>query len=250
MPTATTRTIPALALAPAPAPAPNKNREDLKAALANLTSLVENEFKCPLCCDTYTDPHIIPECLHRFCGTCAKRHMQDNGGSCPTCSARLTIKRGLTRDKELQIMVRGDAELFSLSFPYRIIYCLLTSYAYRYASCFKKISMVLEAIQDMNIELKGKKCIATTETQLKIEQYSDSSVDEGGSPLLRVRVLVEETGPMPLLRAVDYLNESDGSSDEESDGSDEESDDESYSSESNVRVKTEDSNSDAGVKIE
>mmetsp|Transcript_13704 Transcript_13704/g.20600 ORF Transcript_13704/g.20600 Transcript_13704/m.20600 type:complete len:217 (+) Transcript_13704:27-677(+) len=216
MPTATTRTIPALALAPAPAPAPNKNREDLKAALANLTSLVENEFKCPLCCDTYTDPHIIPECLHRFCGTCAKRHMQDNGGSCPTCSARLTIKRGLTRDKELQIM----------------------------------ISMVLEAIQDMNIELKGKKCIATTETQLKIEQYSDSSVDEGGSPLLRVRVLVEETGPMPLLRAVDYLNESDGSSDEESDGSDEESDDESYSSESNVRVKTEDSNSDAGVKIE
>jgi hypothetical protein len=188
--------------------APKKNREDLKEALSTLNSLVENEFKCPLCCDTYTDPHIIPECLHRFCGTCAKKEIAGNGGECPTCGSRLTEKRGLTRDKELQIM----------------------------------ISMVLEAVQDVNIELEGKKCSATTETQIKIEQYSDSSVDEGGAPLLKVRVLVDKTGLIPLLKAVDYQNDD---SDSESFGS---------TTEAIVRVKTEDSNSsmeaNARVKIE
>ena len=182
--------------------APTNNRDDIKEALSTLNSLVENEFKCPLCCETYTDPHIIPECLHRFCGTCAKKEIQGNGGECPTCGSRLTEKRGLTRDKELQIMVRSDAELYALSFPYRIVYCLTS-----YASCFKKISMVLEALQDVNIELEGKKCSTTTETQIKIEQYSDSSVDEGGAPLLKVRVLVDQTGLIPLLKAVDYQND-------------------------------------------
>lgn len=102
--------------------------------------------------------------------------------------------------------------------------------------------MVLEAVQDVNIELEGKKCSATTETQIKIEQYSDSSVDEGGAPLLKVRVLVDKTGLIPLLKAVDYQNDD---SDSESFGS---------TTEAIVRVKTEDSNSsmeaNARVKIE
>lgn len=185
--------------------APTNNRDDIKEALSTLNSLVENEFKCPLCCETYTDPHIIPECLHRFCGTCAKKEIQGNGGECPTCGSRLTEKRGLTRDKELQIM----------------------------------ISMVLEALQDVNIELEGKKCSTTTETQIKIEQYSDSSVDEGGAPLLKVRVLVDQTGLIPLLKAVDYQND-----DSDSDG-------ESFSTttEANVRVKTEDSTMEANARV-
>ena len=60
--------------------APAKNRDDIKEALSSLTSLVENEFKCALRCDIYTDPHnIIPESLlNRFCGTCAKKEIKNN----------------------------------------------------------------------------------------------------------------------------------------------------------------------------
>ena len=89
----------------------------LTLALTTLTSLVDNSFECSICLGTYSDPYVIPECLHRFCGACVKESIRKCGAECPKCRARITTKRGLRKDKELQSMVRrrSGAELFSFS---------------------------------------------------------------------------------------------------------------------------------------
>ena len=51
---------------------PNSNQDHLALSLSKLTSLVDNNFKCSICLDTFSDPHVIPECLHRFCGAWVK----------------------------------------------------------------------------------------------------------------------------------------------------------------------------------
>ena len=77
-----------------------------KLALSKLTSLVlDNNFECSICLDTFSDPHVIPECLHRFCGGCVKESIRKCGGKCPTCRARITTKRGLRKDNDFQDLV-------------------------------------------------------------------------------------------------------------------------------------------------
>lgn len=78
----------------------------LTAALSSLTSLVDDSFECSICLDTYSDPSVIPECLHRFCGACIKESIQKCGAECPICRVGTATKRGgLRRDKDLQDMV-------------------------------------------------------------------------------------------------------------------------------------------------
>ena len=81
------------------------SNDHLKLALSTLTSLVDNNFECSICLDTFSDPHVIPECLHRFCGACVKESIRKCGAECPTCRARITTKRGLRKDNYLQDMV-------------------------------------------------------------------------------------------------------------------------------------------------
>jgi E3 ubiquitin-protein ligase RNF1/2 len=77
----------------------------ITAALGTLKALVDNNFECSICLDTYTNPHVVPECLHRFCGACIKESIRQCGPECPSCRARLTTKRGLRKDNELLEMV-------------------------------------------------------------------------------------------------------------------------------------------------
>ena len=79
--------------------------DHINSALSKLTSLVDNNFECSICLDTFSDPHVTPECLHRFCGGCVKESIRKCGAECPKCRARITTKRGLRKDKELQDMV-------------------------------------------------------------------------------------------------------------------------------------------------
>ena len=81
------------------------SNDHLKLALSKLTSLVDNNFECCICLDTFSDPHVIPECLHRFCGACVKESIRKCGAECPMCRARITTKRGLRKDNYLQDMV-------------------------------------------------------------------------------------------------------------------------------------------------
>ena len=78
------------------------SNDHIKLALSKLTSLVDNNFGCSICLDTFSDPHVIPECLHRFCGACVKESIWECGAECPTYRARIAAKRGLRKDKDLQ----------------------------------------------------------------------------------------------------------------------------------------------------
>jgi len=81
------------------------NHIHITAALATLKSLVETNFECSICHDVCADPHVIPECLHRFCGVCIKESIRQCGGNCPLCRARVTTERGLRKDNELKEMM-------------------------------------------------------------------------------------------------------------------------------------------------
>ena len=107
----------------------------LRLALTTLTSLVDNSFECYICLDTYSDPYVIPECLHRFCGACVKESVRTCGPECPTCRARITSRRDLRKDTEMQSMVscflRNNC--YSCFGPH--IKCL-TLFAYNPVLCF------------------------------------------------------------------------------------------------------------------
>lgn len=90
--------------------------EHLTAALSSLTSLVDDSFECSICLDTYSDPSVIPECLHRFCGACVKESIRKCGSECPICRVKMATKRGgLRRDKDLQDMVSGEQLIIIVS---------------------------------------------------------------------------------------------------------------------------------------
>jgi len=55
------------------------NQDHLTLALSNLKSLVDNSFECVICLDAYSDPYVIPECLHQFCGACVKESIRKYG---------------------------------------------------------------------------------------------------------------------------------------------------------------------------
>ncbi|GFH53385.1 hypothetical protein CTEN210_09861 [Chaetoceros tenuissimus] len=64
-----------------------------------LSRKLKTELECPICLDELDDPHLIPECGHRFCCSCIKDAIQKSGHECPLCRSRITSKRGLRKDK-------------------------------------------------------------------------------------------------------------------------------------------------------
>ena len=74
------------------------NQHLQSSALSTLTSLVDNHFTCSICLDTFSDPNVIPECLHHFCDTCIKESIQKCSKGCPACRARFTSRRDLRKD--------------------------------------------------------------------------------------------------------------------------------------------------------
>ena len=67
-------------------------------ALSTLNSLVDNHFECSICLDTFSDPNVIPECLHHFCDACIKGSIQQCSKECPNCRARITSRRDLRKN--------------------------------------------------------------------------------------------------------------------------------------------------------
>jgi len=80
----------------------------LSSALFNLkTSILKDEMRCSICLETYTDPHVLPECMHRFCKACVKNALRKCGNECPICRTRVTTSRDLRRDEQTQNVVRS-----------------------------------------------------------------------------------------------------------------------------------------------
>jgi hypothetical protein len=136
----------------------------LNMALSTLTSLFDNNFECSICLDTFSDPHVIPECLHRFCGACVKESIRKCGAECPTCRARITTKRGLRKDNEFQDMV-SDSHTVMLSVS-QALECLLVVTPNVFPQ--QQMSMVLTAVDHLNQAkaeaTDNERCAIKTET--------------------------------------------------------------------------------------
>ncbi|XP_010786611.1 nuclear factor 7, brain [Notothenia coriiceps] len=50
-------------------------------------SLPEEDLTCPICCDIFTDPVLLP-CSHSFCRSCVKRCWERGVRDCPVCRKR------------------------------------------------------------------------------------------------------------------------------------------------------------------
>ena len=54
-----------------------------------LNDLMQDEFQCPICLDTYENTHVDPDCNHRICGECVKRSIDACRHECPPCKTTL-----------------------------------------------------------------------------------------------------------------------------------------------------------------
>jgi hypothetical protein len=101
----------------------------LSSALFNLkTSILTDEMRCSICLETYTDPHVLPECMHRFCKVCIKKSLRKCGNECPICRTRVTTSRDLRRDEQTQNVVRSRSSPFELLYILTAFLFLIYSY--------------------------------------------------------------------------------------------------------------------------
>lgn len=63
-------------------------------------SLPEDDLTCPVCCDIFTDPILLP-CGHSFCRSCLKKCRDTGLRECPVCRKRAT-KSNLTSNLALK----------------------------------------------------------------------------------------------------------------------------------------------------
>ena len=69
---------------------------------------IEEEILCPICRTIFTDPKIIPSCLHTFCKKCLEESIRSNAiaeiaACCPVCRAAIPATKymGLMRPNYL-----------------------------------------------------------------------------------------------------------------------------------------------------
>ncbi|GFH47123.1 hypothetical protein CTEN210_03598 [Chaetoceros tenuissimus] len=67
------------------------------------------EISCPICLEMFNDPHIVPECCHRFCKGCIEEALEYRK-ECPICRGRVTSRRALRRDEVFGNLLRLSEE--------------------------------------------------------------------------------------------------------------------------------------------
>ncbi|GFH44457.1 hypothetical protein CTEN210_00931 [Chaetoceros tenuissimus] len=72
--------------------------EENQAKKKEFEQQLQKELECSICFDPFNDPHIVPECCHRFCLKCIETAIKHSGKECPMCRKRITSKRSLRRD--------------------------------------------------------------------------------------------------------------------------------------------------------
>ena len=73
--------------------------------LKELTSLTDEHAECPICLETISHAHIVPGCLHRFCGNCIKEALRKCNNECPECREAIPTKRHLRKDAKFDTFV-------------------------------------------------------------------------------------------------------------------------------------------------
>ncbi|GFH44509.1 hypothetical protein CTEN210_00983 [Chaetoceros tenuissimus] len=57
-----------------------------------------DDTHCPICFEIFDDPHIIPECCHRFCKSCIEESL-GHKKECPLCRGVVRSRRSLRKDE-------------------------------------------------------------------------------------------------------------------------------------------------------
>ncbi|XP_062389233.1 zinc-binding protein A33-like isoform X2 [Sardina pilchardus] len=71
-------------------------------------SLPEEDLSCPVCCDIFRDPVLLP-CSHSFCRECLQRYWESSGArSCPVCR-----RRSSRRNPPANLALRNLCEAFA-----------------------------------------------------------------------------------------------------------------------------------------
>jgi len=87
-------------------PTVNNNGSVLKglsSAIAPLNALGADNFQCNVCLENCTNaPHVIPKCLHSFCGDCVSECIRMFGNECPACMVNAASKRRSHQDKKIE----------------------------------------------------------------------------------------------------------------------------------------------------
>jgi len=66
---------------------------------------LQSVIKCSICLETLEDPHIIPDCGHRFCKKCINESMRKGNNQCPECRHIIRTKRHLREDQQSNEMI-------------------------------------------------------------------------------------------------------------------------------------------------
>ncbi|XP_030636266.1 nuclear factor 7, brain-like [Chanos chanos] len=73
--------------------------------MASSLSLLEDKVTCPVCCDIFTDPVILP-CSHSFCRVCIKKHWADrHAKECVICR-----EKSSNRNPPLNLALKNACE--------------------------------------------------------------------------------------------------------------------------------------------
>ncbi|GFH44508.1 hypothetical protein CTEN210_00982 [Chaetoceros tenuissimus] len=76
-----------------------------KAKKKNVITTDAHDTSCPICFEMFNDPHIVPECCHRFCKRCIEEALEYRR-ECPICRGRVTSRRALRRDEVFGKLMR------------------------------------------------------------------------------------------------------------------------------------------------
>ncbi|GFH58433.1 hypothetical protein CTEN210_14909 [Chaetoceros tenuissimus] len=64
-----------------------------------------DETHCPICFEIFDDPHIIPDCCHRFCKSCIEESL-GHRKECPLCRGIVRSRRSLRKDKPFRELLQ------------------------------------------------------------------------------------------------------------------------------------------------
>uniref|UniRef100_A0A4W5JW13 RING-type domain-containing protein n=1 Tax=Hucho hucho TaxID=62062 RepID=A0A4W5JW13_9TELE len=109
--------------------------------LGLLSSLPEEDFSCPVCCDIYRDP-VLLSCSHSFCKPCLQQYWEHREYlECPICRRRLSASgsrlvrnlvlknlcEAFVKERELRSAAAGwDLEGYCATHGERLkLYCLV-----------------------------------------------------------------------------------------------------------------------------
>lgn len=76
----------------------------MQSARNKIQSISEDDLSCPICC-RIMERVMVTNCSHRFCYECIVKSIYKSGKQCPICRSKLTSKRQLNSEPDLDKII-------------------------------------------------------------------------------------------------------------------------------------------------